>query len=105
LLQAFREDVLVRAEQSKRLRVWLIVTILLAGVLAINWIALSVHIDNLRASAARSTGDSAIELRAQAADFGPAETVFAALTVVVVVLAVVLLLRMLVGRRRSVRPA
>jgi cell division protein FtsL len=65
-------------------------------VLAINWIPLAIHIENLRASPARSTRESAPDLRAQADDFGRAETVFAVLTVVVVVAVVVLVARTLV---------
>lgn len=71
-------------------RIWLIVIGLGAGVLAANWVAITVHVSNLRASAARASGDSAPELRAQADDFHSAQTAFAALTIAAIVRFVVL---------------
>jgi hypothetical protein len=80
---------------------WLIVTLLLAVVLAINWIALAVHIHDLRASAAQSTGDSALELHARAEDFRPAEMMFGVLTLFVALVVLGLVTRTLVGRSRT----
>lgn len=47
----------------------MMVTAVFAAVVAANWIAVMVHIDNLRASAAHSSGDAAPELLAQTDDF------------------------------------
>jgi hypothetical protein len=66
----------VEEKASRRPRLLLIVTGVLALVMAANCIAIAVHISSLRATAASSSGDAVPELLAQADDFRPAETIF-----------------------------
>lgn len=69
-----------RVSRSAR---WLLVVIgVLFGVALINWVAISVHISNLRHEAAVSTNeDEVLGLRADAQEFQSAQSLFEGLTV------------------------
>jgi hypothetical protein len=89
----------VRTKDTKRLRLWLIVSGALALVMAANWIAVPIHIGNLRENASRSSGDAVPELLAQVDDFRPAENVFGVFTILLSLTSLLLVAR--VVRRRG----
>jgi hypothetical protein len=91
--------------ETKRLRLWLIISGALAVLMAGNWVAIAIHIGNLRESASRSSGDAVPELLAQVDDFRPAETVFGVFTILLSLAFLLLVVRLVRGRRASAEAA
>jgi hypothetical protein len=85
------------ARRTNQARVWLIATGALALIMVANWIGITVHINNLRTSAAHSSGDAAPQLLAEADDFRAAQALFGlgavVLSIILFALAVHLLRR------------
>ena len=86
---------------TRRAKIVLIITGALTLVVAVNWFAVTVHIDNLRTTAGRSSGDAVPELLAQADEFRGAQIVFAVLAMVLTATFVMVVARAVRRSRRG----